>query len=535
MEVTGGTFTATEWLPNAPELSGRWSLYSPQPESYVATLTEVMLAADRQSLEGPPLRLGKVVLEADADGLARSHVDALRIANANVHIGTVLRRLQPPSAPATSAKAESPAPSALIMPSPCTVGELSLDTTRITIADILPLLDPITFNLSFTLKDVPLSPAGLAAHTQRQKIEVTGLKLHSAYGGTGSLPVAEFPHLFLECSLAGLLEQRLERVEAISPVIYVGEQLFWYIDYFRQEKARAAQTKTVEALNSPSATPAAPPPSWTIGQIEAHFGKMLLALKGSVIDALPALPFTCSTQLDEGRVQLILDIPRDTYRPASGLPLEIDVLEGTASFNYPLQERDNNLVQVFRASELRYKQLRAQDVYLTVTYDQHGAYARFGGKLYGGYLSGGGDIYLDDNVSWDGWLDGRGIALEPLTQALTPEYLTLTGQAQLSLMAYGDTAQLNIATGTVEAIAPGTMTVHGLEALKEKIPHIWSQLERSLAQLSLEAFRDFPYEQGKASLKLYHREGELNLSLRGPRGSRTFHVKLHDHRHTIAQ
>src|SRR5690606_41828057 len=61
--------------------------------------------------------------------------------------------------------------------------------------------------------------------------------------------------------------------------------------------------------------------------------------------------------------------PSSTRFPYTTL-FRSDVLEGVASFNYPLKEKDNNLVQVFRASELRYKQVKAQDVFLTVTFDQ---------------------------------------------------------------------------------------------------------------------------------------------------------------------
>lgn len=531
VEISDGTFVAKEWQPEWPSFSGRFQLQTPQPEHYTATLNNLTLEETSDLADRPPLRVGSLVLEADVDGLAHHEVRAVRVRNADMRVGSTLRRLSSPAASSSTSSAEAEAAPSSPAPPAWSVEELTLDTTRVEIADVLPLLDPVAFDLAFSLKEVPLSAAGLAAHTARQKIEVAGLKLHSAYGGTGSLPVAEFPHIFLECSLADLLGRRIDRVEIISPVIYVGEQLFWYVDYFRQEKARAAApTSTAATTSDPPSTPAASSPSWTIGQMEAHFGKMRLALKGSVIDALPALPFSCSTQLEEGRVHLTLDIPRDTYRPASGLPLEIDVLEGTASFNYPLQERDNNLVQVFRASELRYKQLKAQDVFFTVTYDQRGAYARFGGKLYGGYLSGGGDLYLDDNVSWDGWLDARDIGLGPLTQALTPEYFTLSGSAQFNVMAYGDTATLNIATGNLETTSPGLMSLNGLDQVKEKLPAVWRQLERSLANLSLDAFRDFPYDRGEILLKLYHQEGDLNLGFHGPRGTRAFQVKLHNHR-----
>ncbi len=555
LAVTDGTLAVSQMGPGWPDARARWTVGTSEDGLHRFALEDVALTTPGSPLE-PVARVQEITALVRSDRLAHRELESLTLTGADVRAGAALQEMMaaaaisevnaegptaetppPPATPGDAPEIIDPPSSFINAPLPgWTVKTFDLASSRIEIADVLPLLDPIAFDLAFTLRDVPLTPEGLARQTQRQRIELAGLKLHSAYGGTGSLPVVEFGNIFLDFTLAGLLQRRVERVEVVSPVIYVGEQLFWYIDYFRGHTARAAAaTATAEA---PPATttdpPAVPEPKWSVGEVNAHFGKMRLALRGSVIDTLPALPFSCTTRLDEGQVDLTLDIPRDTYKPASGLPLEIDVLEGVASFNYPLKEKDNNLVQVFRASELRYKQVKAQDVFLTVTFDQHGVYARFGGKLYGGYLSGGGDLYLQDDISWDGWLDGRDINLEPLTHALTPEYFTLSGTSRFNIMSYGDLTSLDIATGRLEATTPGHLTVLALDPLKEKLPDAWRQLQRSLTENSLEAFRDFPYDQGGVTLKLYHQEGDLDLRFSGPRGLRAFQVKLHDHRNRKA-
>ncbi len=55
-----------------------------------------------------------------------------------------------------------------------------------------------------------------------------------------------------------------------------------------------------------------------------------------VVDSLPAMPFSCSSQLDRGKVALLLEVPAGRYRPISRLQLEIDVEHGECAFNLPL-------------------------------------------------------------------------------------------------------------------------------------------------------------------------------------------------------
>lgn len=560
LAVTGGGAEVIGLGAGWPDGGGGFSIQTAPDGGYRVLGHELTMAAAEQP--GVPVAtLREVEVRAHPDRLAARTIDAVRISGARVLVGPGLQLLgpdapqpsggRPGAAPASAAAEEAP---------PWLLGALEVAGSRVEVGNVLPMLDPVEFEVAFTLDQLPLTRAGLMnAERTTQRVELANLRLNSAYGSPGSLPVAEFSNIFIEFSLAGLLQQRIERVEVVSPTVYVGEQLFWYVDYFRKYAARqssrlplaggagmppraladtdgaagqAAAAKEAEAAAAALVLARAGSGGpWSVGQIDAHFGIFRIALKGSVMDALPALPFSCTTKLDQGRVELALDIPRGTYRPSTRLPLEIDVTEGRAEFNLPVREQDNNLVQVFKAREIRYQQLAAQQVFLTLTYDRHGVYARFGGDLYGGYLGGGGDLYLDDNTSWDFWIDGNDIDLDPLTRALVPEYFSLSGISRFKLRSQGDLESLYVATGDFEATTPGRMVIHSIDTLLEKLPEEWTLLKRGLTQRSLEAFRDYAFDQCRGDLRLHGREGKAALRLSGPVGARTFDLEMHDHRH----
>jgi hypothetical protein len=205
------------------------------------------------------------------------------------------------------------------------------------------------------------------------------------------------------------------------------------------------------------------------------------------------------------------------------------VLEGSALFNLPLKNRDNNLFQFFRASELRYDKFSLQDVYLKITYDQRGVYCEFGGQLYGGQLSGGFYLYLNDLVTWEMWLDAQKVRLSPLTERLTPEYLIMDSTVSFKAAAFGDVNSFYTASGELQTHTPGTMTIKALNSLLKDLPPEWDSLERSLTTIGLETLRDYSFDTCTGQFKLYGREGSLTLDLNGPSGQRAFKIKVHDY------
>ncbi len=68
--------------------------------------------------------------------------------------------------------------------------------------------------------------------------------------------------------------------------------------------------------------------------------------------------------------------------------------------------------------------------------------------------------------------------------------------------------------------------------MKDKIDALGG-LKADLGQISLATLRDFDYTSCSGSLKLFGTEGQGQLALAGPAGSRTLNLKLHDYRAKI--
>ncbi|MGK0185031.1 MAG: hypothetical protein ACI9R3_000805 [Verrucomicrobiales bacterium] len=413
------------------------------------------------------------------------------------------------------------------------VGEFSVTDSVVIVEDIAALIPDISLPIKAVLADFPLTKQGFSTHEEPLKVEVAQLRIPSPYGQSRT-PVAEFDSVFVHFTLGGLMRYELDKVELLNPTIYVGENLFWYVEFFRKADAdeeAATVTVTSSAKVEPAAVQAAvKDDAWSIAQIDAFYGKLLIALNGSVNPDLPAFPFNCSTTLKAGTLTAQLDIPAGEYRPLEGVDLMVKVTVGRADFNLPLGQKSNNLVQVFKAEELRYKQFLTTDVHLSVTYDQYGIYAQFGGATYDGYTNGALNLYINDDFTWDAWVAGSKVNASEVTRVLTPEYYLMSGAADFKVIAQGDLGALYQANGNFSMDAPGIISIPALDELKDKFPTDWTVLESSLAQVGVAALRDLPYETCEADFSVFEREGTLNLKAAGPGGTRDFQVAVHDYR-----
>ena len=271
-------------------------------------------------------------------------------------------------------------------------------------------------------------------------------------------------------------------------------------------------------------------PSWKISRIKAVNGKLITTVKDSPLIRVPPLPFGADSSVKEGKINAQLAVPPGLYKPLLGTELVVAISQGTIVFNLPLRHRDNNLVQIFKADWLRYKQFRIADVTLQVTYDKNGVYAHFWAKAYQGDLEGAFNLYLDDNLSWDMWLAGTNLETKDITQTLTPAYFNMTGPVTGKIIAQGDKTSLYQATGEFSNGTAGTIHVTALEDAIKAIPGDWSEAERKIVTKLMETVRDFNYDKCTGKLRFYGLEGEVHLNLTGPDGARNFDVFSHDRR-----
>ena len=62
------------------------------------------------------------------------------------------------------------------------------------------------------------------------------------------IKVAELPTIFVEFSLPGVVNQQIDKIDLIGPVLYIGQGLFWWVDYQRNHRKQNEGTGFTENL-----------------------------------------------------------------------------------------------------------------------------------------------------------------------------------------------------------------------------------------------------------------------------------------------
>jgi hypothetical protein len=419
------------------------------------------------------------------------------------------------------------------------VGELDIGRVGITLYKLAPGMPPVHFSVSLNAKDTPLEADEIAKNTQKQRVELESLVIPSPYDPLRT--VADLDTVFIDFSLDALAAQRIDQIEVVSPKLYVGEDLFWYIEYCRKYAAGeivtdkdapkvAANDAEIAFGAANAAMKSDKPKGWDVSKIKVHAGKLIVAPKGVPLSGFhQPFPFSFESALNDGVFEATLDIPPDTYT-LEDLKLEFRGTSGHVKFNLPVKGRDNNLTEVFRVDQIRWKQLHIEDAFLTVTYDMNGIYAQLGSAAYEGYVNGAFNVYLDQSFSWDGWLTGTGVKTTEITEKLCPSYFMLDGKVDGKIIAFGSSKDLHQADVEFKNATPGKMSISALNELIEDYAKESHILTSQITRIGLETLRDFDYDRVSGKGRFYGREGGGKLLFEGRQGKRNFDINVFDHR-----
>lgn len=480
----------------------------------------------------------------------RQHrLEELHLSGASVDFGEALLKLFEPDkaapVPPPVAKTEQIVLSGPVdsrSKAPWRVGHLSIRESAMTINNLVPGLPSVKFGVSFEVKDTPLLVEDLVDDIAPQRIELHDLKIPSP-NGTARY-VAELDSIFVNFSLEGLMRKEIEGIEIVSPTLFVGEDLFWYVDFYRKFAERGAQPAPhgpqiaanddkLEFELAGAVAEAEPPisqASWSVKRLQVHSGKLLLAPKGTPLKGFKEpFPFHIDTEVKRGTLNAAMEVPPDTYE-LPDLNLQFVGMKGAVQFNLPLKQKDNNLVETFEVDSIRWKELKTGKAFLSVTYDALGIYAKFGAEAYEGYINGEVNVYLDDSFHWDGWLGGKNVQTHELTRKLCPLYFLMDGRVEATLVAQGSKDELYQADGSFKNHTPGRFSISALNGLINDLPHDWDPLKAQLSKIGLETLRDFDYDHAEMNCRFYGREGNGLFKFAGPNGSRNFDINVYDHR-----
>jgi hypothetical protein len=388
------------------------------------------------------------------------------------------------------------------------IAKLDIRQLGIRLAELGPQIPDVTVEVHTRLHDVPLSPHGLARARTPQRIELADFSLYSPLDPFRK--VVDIGSMFVEFTMAGVLDRRLTSILVLSPTIYLGEDLIWYMNASR----RAA----------PGGEHGRP---WTVGTVRAELGRLVLTFRGVDRVGLPLGFRTDASNVTLGdlaslRLGAALRVPRQSF-DFPGLDLALLGVEGELRFDYPPGNVKDNVVNTLHVQEIRWRNYSVREGWLSATFDTKGVSGNLGGGAYSGYVNGGGTLpFASGPIS--GWVAATDIDLAPIGAALAGKYAEMTGQAHLSASAEVLGGRLDRANGILTLDRPGRLSFPGLDALVDRLPRDTPSWRRDLARIAVETLREYPYTRGDGWLEFADYRGEAQLSLDGERGSRRIDI-----------
>ena len=388
--------------------------------------------------------------------------------------------------------------------------------------DERPEISDITFALNTSLKNLPLSQAANSLGAEDQIVEIARLDILSPYDPLTKVITIE--SVYFHFTLAGLLKRQIADLTIRAPTVHVGPDLFWYMEDIQKRLGT-----NVPADRPP---PGTTDPGWMIERLFLSEGQLVVGSGGRKQFGLP-LNFYANAQdvaldnLASLKAHTTLEIPPQKYGFDS-YQLEFTTeAGGNLRFSYPPEKQEKNLVGQIKIKDVRWRQYRASESFVSVTFDQKGINGIFGGKLYRGEAGGGFSFFFDPVSPWIGWIWGKKIDLRQLTNIISPQNFQMTGPLNFKIQMDAEGKVIDRIVGELQTPRPGKLVIRKLDAFLADIPPTWNLLKQSSTRIVLETLRDFDYTKGAGNFWFVRSQGILQLKLQGPAGSRNFDIVLH--------
>lgn len=474
-------------------------------ESHLLDISNFYLACHDGEARLPVVGAGLSEVKFSWEGLAQGRVSGLRIEEGWMIAGLGLQRLMAEGGTDSSGE-----------PGNAFVVE-ALDLVKMQVQpDGLPGgLPEVRLQVDTALRDVPVgSVAGELGETVHQ-MEFSEIELLSPSDPLRRAVTID--SVFVKFTLAGLAKRDLQEVTLLGPTIYVGEPLFEYMQSADDPKKLPEPVQESEG--------------WNVDKLRVNFGRVIIAVGGRSQVGLPLAFHTTARNLSLSsltglNVELVLQVPTEDYDfPAYDLSL--GGVRGDLRFNYPADMRRNNLVNVVKFNRARWRNFRANDLWVSVTFDRKGINGDFGGQAYGGYVNGGFSFFLQPDSPWTGWIAGKRLELSPLTDDGAPQHFVMDGLADFEVEANGRATVIERVRGGIVGQGKGRMVVNKVNDLLAAIPPEWSSLKSESTRVSLEALRDFDYTEARSDFWFVGRQGIIDIRMKGPAGARNLQMVFH--------
>jgi hypothetical protein len=497
------------------------------PQSVTLWNTRVFAGADTKSF----LSLDLVQVNFTPEGVIQhQHIDSVRMTGGLLTVGEAMQRLlasnspSPTPTPATTS-ANSTASS---INGGWSLGALDISGVRARIEDNRPGLSQLYFTLNTNMRNVSANGISSELLDEMQTVELTNIVLRSPIRPAAK--IVTLRSVFVRFTLADLAKRHLHDITLLRPTIYVSQDLFTYM-----ERASAGGP---EAAPAPQAAPAtatvATAPGWSVDHLDVKFGRLVLG-SGTDTSANVGLPLEFETSADnlaldnlaKLQIQAVLRVPKQSYE-FPDYQIAVNNVRGDLRFSYPPEKGEKNLVQKLEMDGVRWRQYKAKDAWVAVTFDGRGINGLFGGNAYKGYLNGGFSFFFQDSSPWIGWVAGTGVDTAGITDVVAPQNFHLTGPLDFEVQLDAFRKDIGRVRGVFHLLQPGKLKIGKLDDMIANIPGEWPELKQSSTRIALETLRDFDYTKAGGDFWFVDSQGLLNLDLSGPAGSRKFEVALHD-------
>jgi hypothetical protein len=457
--------------------------------------------------------------------LARGRLDRVRIQNGRLSLAKLQAALgKNPRDPGNSPKKSG----------------MALELNRLVLNNVSLVLDnlgegvpPIPLRLGeltpLTIEHLRLGGSSTDPSALEERVaKVEGLVLWSPHDPLAQ--VLSFKTIEIAFSWQGIVNNQLNRVSIDQPRIFIGEDLFWFVDQIKKQGTVVASVEE----DVVKAVPVAPSRPWSIQRFELGNGELVLTSFGQPGLTLPVKFGTATDGLVLAdfanlplKVQLSIKENPKRY-PEYGL--NVGKMEGEIYFNLPLGSKNTNITPYVNVEYLEWKGVRTENIGVELFFDKNQISAKAQAQAYQGSANSWLNVDIQNGFAWTGGAYASTIELEPITRLLSPDNLLMDGPVSATLEAGGQSKFVQALKGTVKLDRPGTMEITAIDDVLKKLPPDWSALKKQLSEMAMGSMRTYNYTVGTCDFAYIPERSYLRLHLDGLQGRRNLDIQWLDQR-----